>query len=86
MSKEKPEVKIIEISFEEFTDIDFRPPATYFIRSALGSYIFFKTKDRGTAQLACNAVYGAGQYTVIAAKIIKSKGELSVTGTSSRRK
>lgn len=79
-------VKITEVSFGEFTDIEFKPPSSFYIRDCLGVYNFFHTKDRSLAQETVNSIYGVGHYTVIAAKIIKSKGELSVTGTASRRK
>jgi hypothetical protein len=51
-------VKITIVTFEEFTDIDFRAPTAYYIRNALGEYVYFHTRDRLEAQKICDETYG----------------------------
>ena len=88
MSKE---VETVVVSYQEFTDYEFIPPASYFIMDSLQNYVFYKTSDRAKAQNACDEQYGKGRYTVKASKITKGKiknesGEYTVRGTQSRRK
>lgn len=88
MSKE---VETVVVSYQEFTDYEFVPPASYFIMDSLQNYVFYKTSDRAKAQNACDAYYGKGKYTVKASKITKGKiknesGGYTVRGTQSRRK
>lgn len=78
-------VRISLVSYEEFTDIEFVPPATFFTRSAMGLYYFYHTRTRAKAQAACDDVFGKGRYTVHASKIQKGKGGLTCTGTQTRR-
>lgn len=78
--------KVTVVSYEEFTDIGYKAPSAFYVRSALGDYHYFHTRDRATAQQWCDSLFSVGQYKVNASKMSKSKGELSVTGTSTRRK
>lgn len=83
-------VRTTTVTFEEFSDYEFIPPATWFIQNALGEYIFIHTSQRPVAQSWVDENYGKGRYTVKASKIqaTKSKqegGGLSCTGTSTRR-
>ena len=87
MSKE---VETVVVSYQEFTDYEFIPPASYFIMDSLQNYVFYKTSDRAKAQNACDEYYGKGRYTVKASKITKGKikneaGIYTVTGTTTRR-
>lgn len=87
--KEK-EIKTVDVSFIDFTDPEFIPPGSFYIRNAFGEYVFYKTGERAKAQEAANKVYGKGKYTVVAAKLEKGgskleSGEYSVRGTSTRR-
>lgn len=84
------EQKITTVVFEQFSDYEFIPPATFFIQNALGDYIFIHTSKREVAQSWVDEEYGKGRYTVKASKTqaTKSKlesGGLSCTGTSSRK-
>jgi hypothetical protein len=84
------EQKITVVDFEQFTDIDFYPPATFFIQNAMGEYIFIHTSHRAVAQAWVNETYGKGRYSVKASKTqpTKSKlesGGLSCTGTATRK-
>lgn len=82
--------RITKVSFAEFADIEFVPPATFFIQNAMGEYIFIHTSKRLLAQEWVDENYGKGRYTVKASKLqaTKSKlesGGLSCTGTATRR-
>lgn len=79
MSKD---IKIITVTYQEYTDIDFTDPATYFIVDALQNYIYFCTRDRVKAQEKCNEMYGVGKYTVKASKLVKTKSKLESGGMS----
>lgn len=88
--KKAKTVKTETVTFEQFSAWDFIPPGTFFIRNALGDYVFLKTSDRKAAQDTVNAEYGKGRYTVVAAKDVVSKSKLesggySCTGTTTRR-
>ena len=78
-------VRITVVEFEQFTDFEFEPPATFFTRSAMGQYYFYHTRARAKAQEACDDLFGKGRYTVNASKIQKGKGGLTCTGTQTRR-
>lgn len=87
--KIKPIVSVV-VEYEEFTQWDFIPPGSFYIREGSGDYIFLKTSDRVAAQEYINKEYGKGKYTVIPTKIEKTKsklesGGLSCTGTATRR-
>lgn len=90
MTEKTKTVKTVDVSYEEFTDPDFIPPGTFYVRNALGVYVFLKTSDRATAQKQIDNYYGKGRYTAVASKILPTKsklesGGLSCTGTSTRR-
>lgn len=83
-------IKTVVVEFEEFSEWDFIPPGSFYIRMANGDYLFLKTSNRSEAQVFINDEYGKGKYTVIPAKIQKTvsrleSGGLSCTGTSTRR-
>ena len=42
MSKWKTTV----ITFEEFTDLEFKAPSAFYLRNSLGEYVCFHTRDR----------------------------------------
>lgn len=82
-------MKISEVSFDEFTDIDFVPKSTFFIRGAMGSYFFIHTSRRDEAQKWADENFGKGKYTVVASKLQKTKsrqenGGYSCRGTATR--
>ena len=83
-------IKVTQISYEEFTDYLFNPPATFYVMDSLQNYTFVHTSQRGVAQEVVDEIYGNSKYTVVAAKTQKSKsklesGGLSCTGTSTRQ-
>ena len=85
MSKQK----ITVISYTEFSRWDFIPPATFYIKNALGEYIFIHTAKRATAQEWVDNEYGKGRYSVNASRLQKGKelGEHSkpAFGTATRK-
>lgn len=87
MSKE---IEYVVVSYEQFTDYEFNPPATFYVMSATQDYYFFKTSDRAKAQARCDDLFGPNRYTVKASKNQASKSRLesggcSAYGTTSRR-
>lgn len=85
MSKQK----ITVVNYEEFSRWDFIPPATFFIKNAMGDYVFIHTAKRSVAQEWVDNEYGKGRYSVNASRIQKGKplGEDSrpAFGTATRR-
>ena len=85
MSKQK----ITTVSFDEFSNYEFIPPATFFIQNAMGEYIFIHTAKRAIAQEWVDENYGKGRYTVKASKLQKGKelgeGSKPAFGTATRR-
>lgn len=89
VKKVKPMVTV-NVTFEQFSEWDFLPPGSYYIRNAIGDYVFIKTSDRVAAQKYIDENYGKGKYRVIPSKDDKGKsrqenGGYTVTGTSTRR-
>lgn len=83
-------IRTVAVDYDTFTEWDFVPPGSFFIRDASGWYIFIKTSDRKAAQDHINNEYGKGKYTVIPTKDQKTKsrlesGGLSCYGTATRR-
>lgn len=82
-------VKITEVTFEQFTDYEFVPVSTFFIRGATGDYYFIHTAKRSVAQEWVDETFGKGRYTVVASKLQKTKskqegGGYSCNGTATR--
>ena len=59
----------IRVDYNEATALDFKPPCTYYIRDAMGDYVFVKTRNRKVAQELINSEYGRGKYTVASSKL-----------------
>lgn len=83
-------VKTTLVSYEEFTNYEFKPPATFYIMDSLQNYIFVHTSQRSVAQEVVDEMYGKGRYTVRAAKqqATKSKredGGYSAVGVGTRK-
>ena len=67
------------ISFEEFTDDEFKKPSNFYIMDAMQNYVFFHTRCRLTAQAWCDKIYD-GRYKVNASKMSKASGIESAVG------
>lgn len=79
------DVRVTVVDFDLFSDIDFVPPATFYIRNASGDYVFVHTRSRDKAQAWVDDNYGKGRYKVNASKIQKGNGNITCTGTQTRR-
>ena len=79
------ELKITEVSYEQFTDYDFMPPSSFFVKSAMGVFYFIHTADRAKAQAWVDEFFGKNRYTVVASKLQKNKGDITVRGTHCRK-
>ena len=88
----KKELKVTEVSFEDFTAIDFVPPSSFYFKTALGTLLFISTLDRNLAQAWCDEYSGLkGKYKIIVTRDVKTKsrredGGLSVYATATRPK
>jgi len=71
--------KTTVLSFEEFTDDEFKKPSNFYIMDAMQNYVFFHTRDRLVAQEWCDKIYD-GVYTVNASKMGKNSGTNTVRG------
>jgi hypothetical protein len=86
----KKEVKVTVVSYEDFSDYEFNPPATFYIMDCLQNYHFVHTSDRKVAQDWVDETFGKGRYTVKASKIQKTKfksesGTYSAVGVATRK-
>lgn len=81
--------KVTVIDYEEFSRLDFQPPATWFIKDASGYYIFVHTSQRAKAQAWIDEEYGKGRYTVNASRVQKKhntgEGSKPAYGVATRR-
>lgn len=89
MKKDKV-VKTVRVTYEQFCEWDFVGPGSFYVRDAMGDYLYVKTGDRRIAQQTIDEIYGKGKYTAVAAKLEKGiskleSGGYSCTGTSTRR-
>lgn len=72
MAKES-KIKTTIVSYDEFSDYLFQPPATFYILNAMAEYIFYHTSSRAKAQSAVDEEYGKGRYPVKASKMQATK-------------
>lgn len=81
--------KVTLVSYKEFAAREFIPPATFFIKDAMGDYVFVHTASRATAQEWVDTEYGKGRYSVNTSRLQKGRplGEDSkpAFGTATRR-
>jgi hypothetical protein len=88
MSKE---LKVTQVSFEDFTAYDYICQAAFYFKDALGNVIMLHSSKREECQAWVDEHYPPkGKYTVIASRTQKNKSKLesglcSATGTSTRR-
>lgn len=83
-------VKVTQVSYEEFTEYDFIPPANYYCMDSMQNYTFVHTSSREVAAKILEEIYGHSRYAVKASKIQKTKSKLesggfSCVGHSTRR-
>ena len=59
----------IRVKYDEAISLDCKPPCTFYIKDAMGDYVFIKTRNRKVAQELINAEYGVGKYRVSSSKL-----------------
>lgn len=90
MTAKPKEIKVVEVSYEDYIGYDFVEPGSFFSVSAMQVYFFYKTSDRKLAQDKCDEIFGANRYVVKTSKNIATKskredGGVSASGTNSRK-
>lgn len=87
--KDISKIKTTVVSYAEFSEYDFIPPANFYIMDSMQNYFFVHTSKREDAQAVVNEVYGKNRYTVIPSKQQKTKPRtefgLSATGSNTRK-
>lgn len=88
--KDISKIKTTVISYAEFSEYDFIPPANFYIMDSMQNYFFVHTASRQVAQEVVNEIYGKNRYTVIPSKQMKTKsrredGGYSAVGSSTRK-
>lgn len=76
--------KTTVITFEEFTDDEFKKPSNFYIMDAMQNYVFFHTRQREVAQEWCDKIYD-GRYKVNASKMSKAPESQSAVGRINSR-
>lgn len=71
-------MKTTTISYDEFTAPDYEDVATYYIKTALGDFMYIHTKSRKAAQEFVDSEYGKGKYTVRASKMTQPKEPINL--------
>lgn len=59
----------IRVKYNQATSLDFKPPCGYYIKDAMGDYVFVKTRSRKVSQELVNAEYGTNKYRVSSSKL-----------------
>ena len=77
-------MKTTTVTYEQFSQLEFKPPATYFIRLADGTYLYIHSRSRDKAQSFIDEQYGKGHYTVKASKLTQSKPKYEGHNISAR--
>ena len=78
-------VKVTIVSYEEFTDSEFIPPATFYVMDSLQQYKFIHTSSREVATKIVYEIYGHNRYAIKSSRLQKPKGDLTCKGTNSRK-
>lgn len=61
------------VTYEQFSDLDFKDPSVYYIKLATGDYLYFHSNDRNLVKEYIDKEYD-GKYAIRASKMIKPKG------------
>lgn len=73
MTDKQKDIQTILVTFEQFSEWDFLPTGSFFIRIASGDYLFYKSADRAKIQYQIDRDFGKGKYTAIPVKNTKTK-------------
>lgn len=60
--------KITRVKYEDTLELDYKHPASFYIRDATGDFVYIHTRDRAASQEIIDQEYGAGKYRVQCAK------------------
>lgn len=60
----KKVLESVSVNYSEFCELEFIPPAKFYIKNALGMYEFIKVQKREVAQQWFDEKYGKGMYSV----------------------
>ena len=63
MTNKNKTLKTTKVSYEDYTSLDFQPPANYCIRVADGDYVYIHCRERAAAEQYVKDEYN-GKYTV----------------------
>jgi len=61
-------IKTTVVPYWQFADIEFIPPARFFIKMATGDYMFFHSSNRAKVQEKIDSMFGKGKYRPISSK------------------
>lgn len=79
------ELKITQCEMSELNNDSFKAPAKFYFISALGYAVFIHTKDRTQAEQWITENYGKGFYKLRTSSSEKPKGDLTCTGSNTRK-
>jgi hypothetical protein len=85
MEQKTKEIKITIVDMSELAHDDFKHPAKFFIINALGMCVYIHVRTRQEAEDYITKEYGKGFYKLRTSSIEKPKGEVSVSGSNTRR-
>jgi hypothetical protein len=66
-------MKTTLVTYEQFSQLEFNHPATFYVRLADGNYLYVHSRSRDKCQEFIDNEYGVGHYTVKASKLTQSK-------------
>ena len=84
MSGEK-EIKITVCKFSDIDSEGFKPPSKWYFINGMGDAVFIHCRDRVVAEQYITDNYSKGFYKLRTSSIERSKGDLTCTGTQTRR-
>ena len=78
-------VKVTQVTYEEFTEYDFLPPASFYCMDSMQNYTFVHTAKREVAAKVIEEIYGHSRYAIKASKIQKGDGNITAVGHQTRK-
>lgn len=61
-------IKITIVPYDQYVDMEFIPPARFFIKMASGDFMFFHSADRAKVQEKIDEIFGKGKYRAVSSK------------------
>lgn len=78
-------VKVTQVSYEEFTEYTFIPPASFYCMDSMQNYTFVHTAKREVAAKVIEEIYGHSRYSIKASKIQRGNGNITAVGHQTKR-